>query len=132
MKLPFAGQIPAHYYSDSLTRLESFLSERDSEGMISIKLRPISKWPVSTDSEFSNAYMYPAEYKELSSYLEDRRLVSSTEYQVTVCKVDEKDEFLVVEHETGADCGDAGRYNSIAQSCKRVNFTHKGYYRDYR
>lgn len=103
MKLPFSGKIPAHYYSDSLTQLERFFSERDSEGMISIKLRPISKWPISTNSEFVNAYMYPAEYEEVSSYLVDKKLISSTEYGVTVCKVGGKDEFLVVEHETGAE-----------------------------
>ncbi|MFL6519908.1 MAG: hypothetical protein ACJ8NS_06780 [Chthoniobacterales bacterium] len=104
-ELPFLNNVPARYYEMALDEARSLLSPSD-EPLISIKIRPIDKWPIASPSDFRNRYVYPSEYSQLEIFLS--RFTAERRGDVSRGKAiaftaGSGQEFLFVEHETGPE-----------------------------
>lgn len=108
MKVPFDGVVPQHYYEMALAEAATLFPGAPSE-LTSIKIRPLSKWPLSSDSDFHNAYVYPVEYRDLYSWLhadgwsESGKGTVSRGKATLYTKSNGAQQIVFVEHETGPE-----------------------------
>lgn len=105
MKLPFERKVPLHYYEMALAEAAELLG---SPAATSLKIRPVANWPIERDDEFSNAYVYPAEYALLYKWLAASPLEKVREGRVSSGKAvslrtPAGDRLVFVEHETGPE-----------------------------
>lgn len=109
MKLPFSDHVPDYYYEMALEEADSLLQlSPRGDSPLSIKVRPIKKWPMQSKGEFANAYVYPFEYASVNRALQKAPLVKcctgmvgrgrAKEYRVPA-----SGSFLFVEHESGPE-----------------------------
>jgi len=104
-ELPFLNNVPARYYEMALDEARSLLSPSD-DPLVSIKVRPIEKWPIDSPSDFHNRYVYPTEYSELEPFLSRftaKRRGNVSRGKATAFTGGTDEEFLFVEHETGPE-----------------------------
>lgn len=107
MKLPFANKLPQSYYEMALDEAHTLLSPQEGE-LVSIKVRPIEHWPINEAHHFTNAYLYPTEYKAAFRVLKRAKLRATREGSIsrgrgTVYATQDGSEFLFVQHETGPE-----------------------------
>jgi hypothetical protein len=76
MSLPFSGNVPQGYYEMALNEASRLLSPTGTE-LVLIKVRPLHKWPIQSDNDFSNGYVYPDEYKEVYGFFSTSNLQES-------------------------------------------------------
>lgn len=92
-------------YEHNLLNATEYLKGQ-AGSLVSIKVRPIDKMPVSDQDEFWDAYVYSDEYQNINAFLAKNQFVGtgSVNYgQTAHCANLQGEEFLFVEHETGPE-----------------------------
>jgi hypothetical protein len=107
MELPFGDHIPQGYYEMALEEARPLLGEID-ERLVSLKIRPIQKWPIESDDQFHTAYVYRDEYAMVHRWLSASSLNQVQKGRVSrgpaiTLRSMAGDNFVFVEHETGPE-----------------------------
>ncbi len=107
MRLPFGDKIDHHYYEMSLREPAHLLGAKIAD-VTSIKVRPISHWPIQEDAEFQNAFMFQDEYVLvyqwlMVSSLQTIRELAGRPGKLILLRTGAGEPVLFAEHETGPE-----------------------------